>query len=260
MKNFNIFQRALRKIKSEIIISLQERNPFLIPIFIINFNRLSDMKILINSLQIRGYKNIYIIDNNSTYPPLLEYYKSIENKVKILKQNDNIGHLVFWKKPEIFWKYSLGYYVVTDSDIIPNKDLPIDFLKTFIEKLKKYPNVTKVGFALDLDSIPANYPLLDQVIKWEKKYWINNVEENIFISEIDTTLAIYRPKYLIDNKFLVALRMAGKYTAKHGGWYSIPNKFSEEEKYYFKTANEASSWILNEDGTMNERVSNKMYK
>ena len=47
-----------------------------IPIIINNFNRLDTLQKLIASLEIRGYRNIYIIDNLSTYPPLLDYYKS----------------------------------------------------------------------------------------------------------------------------------------------------------------------------------------
>ena len=45
-----------------------------IPIIINNRNRLTYMKMLISSLEKRGYNNIYIIDNDSTYPPLLDYY------------------------------------------------------------------------------------------------------------------------------------------------------------------------------------------
>lgn len=40
-----------------------------IPIIINNFNRLTCLQRLIASLEVRGYHNIYIIDNNSTYPP-----------------------------------------------------------------------------------------------------------------------------------------------------------------------------------------------
>ena len=41
-----------------------------IPIIINSFNRLTTLKQLISSLEQRGLTNIYILDNNSTYPPL----------------------------------------------------------------------------------------------------------------------------------------------------------------------------------------------
>lgn len=240
MKNFNIFQRILRKLKSKILIQKQEANPFIIPIFIINFNRLTDLKILIDKLQQRGYKNIYIIDNNSTYPPLLEYYENISKTIKILNQKDNIGHLVFWKKPEIFYKHSLGYYVITDSDIIPNDNLPKNFMKTLVNTLKKYPSYTKAGFSLRINDIPDGYPNKNKVIEWEKQFWNLN-DENENLGMIDTTFALYRPKYLIDKNFYSGIRLAGNFIARHGGWYLHPNNLTEEDIYYYNTATEASS-------------------
>ncbi|MCJ7820714.1 MAG: hypothetical protein MUP53_05890 [Bacteroidales bacterium] len=65
-----------------------------IPIIINNFNRLESMKLLISALEDRGYMNIYIIDNLSTYPPLLEFYKSCPYTVFRLEKN--IGSNAFW--------------------------------------------------------------------------------------------------------------------------------------------------------------------
>ena len=62
-----------------------------VPIVINNFNRVNTLITLIHGLEIRGYNNIYIIDNNSTYPPLLEYYKDCSYPIYML--NKNIGHL-----------------------------------------------------------------------------------------------------------------------------------------------------------------------
>lgn len=43
-------------------------------IIINNRNRLEYLEMLINSLEKKRYFNIFIIDNNSPYPPLLEFY------------------------------------------------------------------------------------------------------------------------------------------------------------------------------------------
>ena len=48
-----------------------------VPIFIINYNRLSYIEKFVSQLEMYGFTNINIIDNCSTYPPLLEYYKKI---------------------------------------------------------------------------------------------------------------------------------------------------------------------------------------
>ena len=64
-----------------------------IPIVINNFNRLGYLKRLIASLESRGYKNIHIIDNNSTYPPLLEYY---EKQVSTISSSAHTTSTPMW--------------------------------------------------------------------------------------------------------------------------------------------------------------------
>jgi len=65
-----------------------------IPIIINNFNRLTYLKELIQSLEQRGYSNIYIIDNLSTYQPLLDYYESCRYRIFRLKKN--LGSYALW--------------------------------------------------------------------------------------------------------------------------------------------------------------------
>ena len=74
----------------------QEKNGLKnIPVFLISFNRLSYLESMIKRLEQMNVKNIHIIDNASTYPPLLEYYKSIPYEVFYMKSNE--GQMVFWK-------------------------------------------------------------------------------------------------------------------------------------------------------------------
>lgn len=66
-----------------------------IPIIINNFNRLTTLCLLIEALEKRGYSNIYIIDNASTYPPLLEYYNKCPYTV--FRLTENLGFKALWK-------------------------------------------------------------------------------------------------------------------------------------------------------------------
>lgn len=85
-----------------------------IPIIINNYNRLEMLTKLIHSLENRGYHNLYIIDNQSTYPPLLEYYTRLPYPVYML--NKNVGHLSLWETG-IFKQFKDSYYAYTDSDL-----------------------------------------------------------------------------------------------------------------------------------------------
>ena len=116
-----------------------------IPIIIISYNQLFYLKQLIGFLQDNAYTNIVILDNNSTYAPLIEYFKEIKDDVKIHKFNKNYGHRVFWSQDEVFKAYAKGYYVVTDPDIMPLSDCPHDFLRYFKKILNANPEVNKVG-------------------------------------------------------------------------------------------------------------------
>jgi glycosyltransferase involved in cell wall biosynthesis len=223
----------------------QKKDPLSIPILIINYNRLADLKALINFLQERKHKNIVIVDNNSTYPPLLDYYKTIEQDVTIERMNKNYGHMVFWENRELYNKYSKGYHIITDADIIPNENLPSNYIRQLLDILDKNKNVTKVGFALRIDDIPDYYQHKQKVLEWEKKHWENNIGNNLYLNELDTTFAIYPPRYKYDLlNFYSAIRVAGDFTAKHNGWYIDNQNLTEEEEYYFETANDSNSWKI----------------
>lgn len=228
-----------------------------IPIIITSFNQLDFLKQLIDYLVSKNFSNIVIIDNNSTYIPLLEYFKEIENRVIIHRLKKNYGHLVFWKRYDLFVKYGLGYYVVTDPDVVPLEDCPEDFLIKFQSILNKNPNRMKVGFGLKIDDIPFNNPNREKVIKWESKFWNKKLEEGVFDADVDTTFALYKPYYHRKNKnFKKALRTDYPYVARHGGWYLDFDNLTEEQLYYIQTANDSSSWKINLDG----KIANKDYE
>lgn len=192
------------------------------------------------------------MDNKSTYPPLLEYYKKIENKVNIEYLQENYGHLVLYKAPNLMEKYCQGYYFLTDSDIVPNDNLPENFVVEMMKKLDQYfSKVTKIGFALRIDNIPNHFKLKEKVLTWEEKFWQHHVEPNGYLTTIDTTFALYKPKYglqFTNIDFLKGLRLADDYSATHGGWYINTENLSEENQFYFATVNKSASWALDKDG------------
>lgn len=235
----------------------QRKNTLNIPIIIINFNQLENLKHLIDFLLKRKFSNIVIVDNNSDYAPLIEYYETIKGKVKVERMDNNYGHMVFFKNPALLKKYAKGYYVVTDADILPNPNLPENFMDVLLQKLDKYYyHILKVGFALDIDTIPNHYPLKDKVINWENIFWTEELEDNIYKADIDTTFALYKPNYpkkfyVKNTEFHRAIRIAGDFTCKHMGWYLNPRELSEEQQHYLKTSSTSASWKFDNEGNLN---------
>lgn len=214
-----------------------------IPIIINNFNRLTTLKLLIESLQKRGYTNIHILDNKSTYPPLLEYYKQITPQINIHHLKKNYGYKALWKSG-IVRKFMFSYFCYTDSDLVLVDECSDDFIEKFYSLLIKYPEVFKVGFSLKIDDIPNHYSKKQEVIKWEKKFFEKKKESNVFIAPIDTTFAMYRPfskRGRRDGEDEM-LRVGFPYQCKHLPWYNDCSNLSLEEQYYLNNVNRPTHW------------------
>ena len=209
-----------------------------IPVIINNFNRLSYLKALLNWLERAGMRQIYIIDNASTYPPLLEFYKTMP--YTLFQLNKNVGHLALWKT-HIFKWFEKDYYVYTDPDVVPVEDCPLDAVKYFREILNRYPDISKVGFGLKIDDLPEHYEHKDKVIQWEKAYWEEEIEKDLYRAKIDTTFALYRPGAKGGWRSS-ALRTGGRYVARHLPWYVDSNNPSKEELFFIQSSHYSSSW------------------
>lgn len=242
-----------------IITKNQNQNFKQIPIIILSFNQYFYLKQLVEFLLKNKYSNIIILDNNSTYVPLLAYLEEIKTHVTLHKLKTNEGHMVFWKNKEIFDMYSKGYYVVTDSDIVPVENCPSDFLLHFKKILDSNYQISKVGFSLKIDDIPNANSNKQKIVDWESKFWQTLDKQGNYIAPIDTTFALYKPNsYHIANDFFYkAIRVKKPYLAVHGGWYIDTAHLNEEQSYYYKTANSSSSWKTNESGIVEKSLYNK---
>ncbi len=213
-----------------------------IPVFIICRDRVEPLKKLVKWFEEEGLKNIYFIDNASTYPKLLEYFD--KTPYEVISLNENIGHTSPWVSgaTKIFAKNQP--FIVTDPDIIPTSN-SLGAVRHFCNLLTKYPERTKVGFGLKIDDLPDTYELKDYVIEWENQFWVSSVENEVFDAEIDTTFAVYRQNtpYTLGP----GLRTGGKLVARHEPWYINSEKLSVEVMYYRSHANKhISTWGTNQ--------------
>ena len=203
-----------------------------IPVFIIVRDRVHDLRILVAWLEECGQTDIRLLDNDSSYPPLLEYLSEQEDRVIHLP--DNPGYLGIWTKhlaPQ-------GWFILSDPDLIPLA--PLDGIKYLYQVAMDYPDIPKVGFGLTLDGVPPTLSCLE----WEQELWDpkREIAPGLFKSPIDTTLALYRP----DNhqyQDWEALRTGPPYLLRHSSFYTDPEHLSEEDLYYLQhCAGTNSSW------------------
>ncbi len=197
--------------------------------FVIMYNRLTWPQALCKRLTEEGCE-VILIDNGSTYPPLLEWYKTCPYKIHYMPEWS--GHKSLWLSG-IINEYKDEYYLVTDHDLDLSL-VPKGFIDFLLQGLKY--DIVKSGLSLKLDDLPDN-EYTKEVLSWEGKFWkTERSKEGFYFSDIDTTLAVYArdrvPIGEFDNRFFSAVRSPQPYEARHLPWYNTPENMTEEEKYY----------------------------
>jgi hypothetical protein len=212
-----------------------------IPIIINNRNHYDYLLRLIQFLEKCGYNNIILLDNASTYPPLLEYYNSTKHRV--IRLNENIGHMAL-NNCSLWQEVKNNYFVYTDPDVVPIDECPENFLEYFVSIMEKDIFLQKVGFSLKIDDLPDCYDKKEKVIGWENQFWNIKNNDGNFIAPVDTTFALHRPgvkvSFLSGN--IKHCRTKYPYTARHLPWYEDSNKLSENMAYYYKYAEKGNNW------------------
>lgn len=219
--------------------------PDCIPILINNFNRLDLLKKQIEwLLNLDDKVAILIVDNLSTYPPLLDYYKNIDHPlVQVIYLNFNS-----WRKGvEYIGRKKLpGFkkYIITDSDLLPYHNTPKNIVGHLSMLLDQYPEYNHIGSSLEIDDLPDYNPLKETIIRHESIFWpplakcLNN---EVYVAKIDTTFAMYRNSSTpLDTE--PALRAVRPYTLKHVDWYLNPKNHTQEFKYYLRSCKSFATW------------------
>ena len=207
-------------------------DPCDIPVFITSFNLVTAPKALVDWLLATGTKRITLLDNASTYPPLLEWYERLPEGVSVQHLGGNFGPWGFWENG--FNKEMDTPYIVTDPDCVPTESCPGDLVEKCMRLLHDNPGNLKVGPSLIV-------PGLDDLTKenWEHQFRRKRFSADAWLAHIDTTFAIYGPRASFCNESF-NLRLDKPYSVYHTpNYYQEP--LSEEVKFYVAQANRAWS-------------------
>ena len=219
------------------------------PIYLCNRDRLTTTKGMVDWLISTGSKKVVIVDNASTYPPLLSYYKELPSGVSVHSMGRNAGP---YDSRDWAALQQDTPFVFSDSDL-NLITCPKDLVAKCLSFLYEFPNCGRVGPNLRLDNIPkenANAILMGNktLLEWEGDSWKNLVTHegvSFYNAPIDTTFAIYPAHYtrkLLPNVTVCGvsfphdcawtnIRLDFPYVAEHAPWYSL-KPYSEEESYY----------------------------
>jgi GT2 family glycosyltransferase len=237
----NRFEAVIRE-ATEQQLAKSLRDPANVPVFIICRDRLSTLSQLMERLDYFGLKNIIFIDNDSAFPPLVEYFQSTPYQTLLTGQN--VGHKSPWESGIIKTLAPNDFYIVTDPDVIPVESCPADAITHFLQLHGKHDRHQKIGFGLKIDDLPDHYDHKQAVITWEKQFWLNPLEPDVYDVPLDTTFALYKPfnyRYFLHP----SIRTGGHYVARHLPWYVNTDSVDPEEQYYRDRASGAvTTWAV----------------
>ncbi len=210
---------------------------------IIGYNQCTFIKNMVKQLE-KYTSDILIIDNASTYQPLLDYYAK-DFKYTLLKQKANYGAYVYWENR--IQKIVGDIYILTDPDLQFNLNLPDNFIHEFID-IMNYFKVSRVGFALfiDSDDIRTDVTFLGKSIKvWESQFWQHRLtyplcpSMELYKADIDTTFCLINKRYQNHH-----IRVAGDYTCFHIPWHkNFQHQLEEGEYQNYLRNNISTNWF-----------------
>lgn len=210
-----------------------------IPIFINCRDRVEVLRRLVGWLLQAGYERIILLDNASTYPPLLQYYQEIRSaRVQVVYLGRNYGHTALWSADILELLPVQGPYVYTDPDVLPTEACPPRFLQAFVRTLAAHPLLAKVGAGLVYDDISC---FNDWAFRQhEARYYRAKIAPDTFYANVDTTFALYRGTRYYHRA--PSARMTGPYWLRHMPWYCPEGApLPPDEQYYMEHAGHSSS-------------------
>ena len=211
------------------------------PVFIVCRDRLTCLLGLLDWLEAVGHdREVYLIDNDSSYPPLLDFYKRTRHKV--LWMGGNYGHRVGWTNDVLRPLTQGRKFVYTDPDVIPIEGCPPDAIERMAKVLDKDGAAVKCGFGIKVDDLPDW--CRDGIQAWEARFWNDFVGRvGGYRAPIDTTFALYAGFATKKFKYKPAWRLPEPYLLRHLPWYVDPNALSDEDEYYRAHADiKVSNW------------------
>jgi len=214
-----------------------------IPIIINNRNLLTYPRQMLERVsKFDNVGEIIIVDNSSTYLPLLNWYET--NPCKIIK-TELSGHLTPWYI-NLLASLNSEFYIVTDPDL-DLTNTPLDTLTFLYEKMIKYPEYDKIGLSLSNWNVSEDSPYHEFLKAWSSTTFNpTTVYDELYTNQqIDTVFAMYNINRNFRGSSCATIE---PYSAKHIPWeYTNEDILNMENNnpeyyYYLTNANNSSSY------------------
>ena len=143
-----------------------------IPILINSRDRLTWTRELAEWCRELPDARVIVCDNDSSYPPLLEWLDKLERTlgeaIDVVRFGENAGPRGPWRVPH----GDAEYFVVTDPDL-GTGGIPRDVLEKLRWSLDEFPALVKSGLAIRVDDLPQT-PIADLARSTEARFGCRN--------------------------------------------------------------------------------------
>jgi FkbM family methyltransferase len=225
-----------------------------IPVLVPCFNNPTYTRGMLRQLRALGFQQVVLVDNASTSPDMRTWLDGLEDEATVIALPDNFGPHNIFNDPRNFALLPRRF-CITDPDLSFNPALPEGFLGDLSGLIERH-RVGKAGFALDISDREL---IRDELFRigekdwkiweWEAQFWDKPLEplangDAVYDADIDTTFALYDKSHFDPGNHLRAVRVAGRFTARHLPWYWDRGLPEAEAALYGRT--EKVSYYLKE--------------
>lgn len=178
---------------------------------------------------------VVIVDNGSTYGPLVEWLAACPYPV--FRCYENLGQNAAWKSGVVWDERGTDWYVVSDPDLDVSA-LPDDAIEHLKKAFDRYPTVQKAGLSLQIDDLPDHFPQKAEVVEWESQFWRQKLDPDFYHAPVGHTFALYNRKRPCVSWLqpMCSVRSAPPYAARHLPWYMDSAAIDDEYLQYMKKA------------------------
>jgi hypothetical protein len=215
--------------------------------FIIFRDRVTYGRQCLAAMEAAGLEAV-IVDHGSTWPEAVSWLAELKKTTGVIVVDCGGGHpRDLWQRTWFRQMCAQDQYIVTDPDVVPSQDCPLDWPQHLAGVLKRHPFFHKAGLGLRIDRIPDHYSRKHQVTGWEGQFWNNPVadEHEVYEANIDTTLALHVPLMEQGAHSFTALRTGAPYLADHLAWHEDLENLTDEQRWYHEHAEpEIVNWTI----------------
>jgi hypothetical protein len=181
--------------------------------------------------------HIWLIDNGSTFPPMMDLLEMAQNQGMHVVMQTNQGARALFKPGGVIEK-AIGRdrsFFISDPDVVPTVTCYERLLQHLVRCMARYGQFNKIGLGLEIEDIPDHFPFKSQVVQHERSFWGPKANIHLVPAAVATTFCLVRSLNHCDAQGYAkgCARTRRPNLGIHTSWYLDPSHLPQDETYYY---------------------------